>query len=57
MDLRTAFTADKLSPEVGRRYREAVLSHGGERPAPELVREFLGRDSNSKAFFDDLRKQ
>ena len=57
MDLRTAFAADKLSPEVGRRYREAVLSHGGERPAPELVHEFLGRDSNSKAFFDDLRKQ
>lgn len=56
MDLRTAFAADKLSAETGRRYREAILSHGGERPAPELVRDFLGRDSNARAFFDYLRK-
>lgn len=56
MDLRTEFKADKLDAETGRRYREAILSHGGERPAPELVHEFLKRDSNAKAFFDYLRK-
>ncbi|OWQ85743.1 peptidase [Roseateles aquatilis] len=56
MDLRTAFEADKLSPEVGRRYRDTILSRGGERPATELVHDFLGRDSNAKAFFDYLKQ-
>jgi len=56
MDLRTAFAADKLSPEVGQRYRERVLSQGAQKPAAELVKDFLGRDSNSQAFFDYLKK-
>lgn len=56
MDLRTGFAADKLSPVTGAAYRAKVLGQGGQRPAPELVRDFLGRESNSKAFFDDLRK-
>jgi thimet oligopeptidase len=56
MDLRTAFAADKLSPEVGRRYRDAVLSQGGQRPPQVLVRNFLGREFNAKAFFDDLKR-
>lgn len=56
MDLRTAFAADKLSPEVGKRYRELVLGQGAQKPAPLLVKDFLGRDSNSEAFFDYLKK-
>jgi len=56
MDLRTPFAADKLDAVTGMRYRNTVLANGGQRPAQDLVRDFLGRDSNSKAFFDDLRK-
>jgi thimet oligopeptidase len=56
MDLRTAFDTDRLDPAIGRRYREQILAQGGQRPPKELVREFLGRESNSKAFFDYLRK-
>jgi thimet oligopeptidase len=56
MDLRTAFDADRLDPKVGMRYREKILAQGGQRPPRELVREFLGRESNSKAFFDYLKK-
>ena len=56
MDLRTAFAADKLDPAVGMRYRNTVLAHGGEKPAAELVKEFLGRETNSKAFFDYLKR-
>jgi thimet oligopeptidase len=56
MDLRTPFAADKLDAAVGRRYRDAVLSRGAEKPAPELVRDFLGRESNANAFYDYLRK-
>lgn len=56
MDLRTAFAADKLGADMGRRYREQVLGQGAQKPAPELVKDFLGRESNSQAFFDYLKK-
>ncbi len=56
MDLRTAFAADKLDPVVGMRYRNTVLASGSQKPAAELVRDFLGRETNAKAFFDDLKK-
>ena len=55
-DLRTAFAANKLDAGVGRRYRDIVLANGGQRPPQALVREFLGRDSNNKAFFEDLKR-
>ena len=56
MDLRGEFKADKLGTEVGARYRQTILGQGGQRPAPELVRDFLGREPSNKAFFDYLRK-
>ena len=56
MDLRTAFAADKLDPAVGKRYRDIVLANGSQRPPKALVREFLGRDFNATAFFDDLKR-
>ncbi|HEY1091512.1 MAG TPA: M3 family metallopeptidase, partial [Burkholderiaceae bacterium] len=55
-DLRTPFKADKLSPEVGMRYRQTVLSQGAQKPAAQLVHDFLGRDSSAKAFFEELKK-
>jgi len=56
MDLRTAFEANHLDPEIGMRYRTAVLSQGGQRPPRELVKDFLGRETNAKAFYDYLKK-
>jgi thimet oligopeptidase len=55
-DLRTAFEANPLDPKVGRRYRDAILARGSEKPPQDLVRDFLGRESNSKAFFEDLKR-
>jgi len=56
LDLRTAFAADRLDPLVGTRYRRIVLSQGRQEPPAELLRNFLGRDTNSKAFFEDLAR-
>jgi len=53
LDLRTAF-ADRLDPAVGQRYRRTVLAQGSQRPPKELVKDFLGRETNSKAFFEWL---
>jgi thimet oligopeptidase len=56
LDLRTAFAANKLDAAVGQRYRRTVLARGGERPPQELLREFLGRESNAQAFYQYLRR-
>lgn len=55
-DLRTAFGDRKLDPTVGRRYRATVLANGSQRPPQQLVREFLGRPSNSQAFYEELKR-
>jgi thimet oligopeptidase len=39
-----------LDREAAMRYRKAVLEPGGSRPAKDLVRDFLGRDSSFDAF-------
>jgi thimet oligopeptidase len=54
-DLRTAFAKDKLSPTVGKRYRQIVLGNGGQLPPDVLLRQFLGRETNAKAFFAELK--
>lgn len=56
MDLRTVFAADKLDAEIGGRYRSIVLANGGQQRPDGLLREFLGRDTNSKAFYEYLRR-
>ena len=55
-DLRTAFGNDKLDAKVGQRYRDTVLANGAQTPPQQLVRAFLGRESNAKAFFEDLKR-
>jgi thimet oligopeptidase len=55
-DLRTAFSADRLDAQVGRRYRETVLEQGGQVAPDELLMRFLGRAADSRAFFESLGK-
>ncbi|HYG79666.1 MAG TPA: M3 family metallopeptidase, partial [Pyrinomonadaceae bacterium] len=45
-----------LAPAVARRYREAILSPGGSRPAAKLVETFLHRPFNFKAWQDWLNE-
>ena len=54
--MRTAFAADKLDPKTGLRYRNSVLAEGAQKPPQQIVKDFLGRDLNSQAFFDWLKK-
>lgn len=49
-DLRTAFGDDLMNPEVGRRYRDAILAPGGTADAADLVARFLGRPTSFDAF-------
>jgi thimet oligopeptidase len=49
-DLHTAFGGDLMNTTVSRRYRDKILAPGGTQPAAELVRDFLGRPYDLRAF-------
>lgn len=50
-DLYTPFkSAGVMDPKIARAYREKVLAQGGSKPAAEMVRDFLGRDFDFKAY-------
>ena len=54
LDMLAAFDGKLMNPAVGRRYRETILSSGGQRKPQEMVESFLGRKSNSDAFFAEI---
>jgi len=49
-DLHTPFDGDLMNTAVSRRYRDKILAPGGTKPAAELVRDFLGRPYDLRAF-------
>ena len=54
-DMFTQFPADDpVSPEVGARYRKFILERGNMEEPLDLLRKFLGREPNSKAFLEKL---
>jgi thimet oligopeptidase len=44
-----------LDPEVGARYRDAILSQGGQQDEAAMVSRFLGRAPSNAAFFAEIR--
>ena len=54
LDMLSAFKGDLLDPKVGRRYRDAILSQGGQVEEMDQVRKFLGREPSSEAFFAEI---
>jgi len=54
LDMLSAFGNDLLDPKVGARYRETILSQGGQREESDMVRDFLGREPSSAAFFEEI---
>src|SRR5713101_760720 len=57
LDMLSVYGKNLMNPAVGRRFRELILSNGGQKPAAEMVREFLGRDPSPKAFFEEITGQ
>ena len=50
-DIFTRFASEGLlNPKTAQNYREAILMPGGAKDASDLVRDFLGRDSNLDAY-------
>ncbi|AIY40476.1 Thimet oligopeptidase [Collimonas arenae] len=57
LDMLSRYNGKLMNPEVGHLYRQDILSRGAEKPAGEMVSSFLGREPNSKAFFDEISGQ
>jgi thimet oligopeptidase len=56
-DLFTRFRKDGLmDPTEARRYRRSILEPGGSLPAAELVRDFLGRPYDARAYEEWLNQ-
>ena len=54
LDMLSAFDGKLMNPTVGQRYRETILSSGGQRQPGTLVEAFLGRKPNSDAFYAEI---
>lgn len=50
----SVFAKDPMNPEEGRRYRHTVLEKGGRQDEMETLREFLGREPSTEAFYKEL---
>ncbi|CAM4311773.1 hypothetical protein F901_01900 [Acinetobacter dispersus] len=57
LDMLSAFGNNLNNPEVGQRYRQAILSQGSQKDAAQLVKDFLGREPDNKAFFNEITGQ
>ncbi|CAA7261352.1 unnamed protein product [Cyclocybe aegerita] len=50
----TVFKAGPLDPVRGKLYRDKILRYGGSREELDSLKDFLGREPNSKAFLEEL---
>lgn len=54
LDMLSAFEGKLMDPATGRRYRELILSRGGEVPPQQMVEAFMGRKPSADAFFKEI---
>jgi len=54
LDMLSGFGNVLLDPKAGARYRDTILSQGGQDEEMAMVRRFLGREPSSDAFFKEL---
>jgi thimet oligopeptidase len=54
LDMLSAFDGKLMNPAVGQRYRQTILTSGGQRQPHALVEAFLGRQPNSDAFYAEI---
>jgi thimet oligopeptidase len=54
LDMLSVFGDNIMNAQVGERFRATILANGGQVPAKDLVRQFLGREPNSEAFFAEI---
>ncbi len=54
LDMLSVYGNNLMNPRVGRRFRSTILSQGSQKPAKQMVHEFLGRDPSNAAFLAEI---
>ena len=54
MDMLSAFGDKLMDKTTGMKYRNAVLSQGGQKTGDQMAKDFLGRETDSQAFFNEI---
>lgn len=54
MDMLASFGDKLMNKDLGAKYRNTVLAQGGQKTADQMVKDFLGREADSQAFFDNI---
>jgi len=54
LDMLSGYGNNLMDPAVGRRFRNTILAQGSQKPAAQLVREFLGREPSNAAFLAEI---
>jgi thimet oligopeptidase len=57
LDMLSRYDGKLMNSAVGGLYRKTILERGSELRGRNLVRSFLGREPNSKAFYDEIAGQ
>lgn len=50
----SVFKNDPMNPKEGRRYRHTVLEKGGSQEEMQTLKDFLGREPSTEAFYKEL---
>jgi thimet oligopeptidase len=54
LDMLSGYGNNLMDPVVGRRFRRTILAQGSQKPAAQMVREFLGREPSNAAFLAEI---
>jgi len=54
LDMLSRYDGKLMNTDIGQKYRQTILERGSELLGSELVRGFLGREPDSKAFFNEI---
>ena len=54
LDMLSKFDGNLMDPAIGRRFRTTILAQGSQKPAAQLVRDFLGREPSNEAFIAEI---
>jgi thimet oligopeptidase len=54
LDMLSGYGNNLMDPAVGRRFRNTILAQGSQKPAAQLVRDFLGREPSNAAFLAEI---
>ncbi|SDB87788.1 thimet oligopeptidase [Acinetobacter boissieri] len=57
LDMLSAYKGNLMDSQVGQRYRQTILSQGSQKPATELIKDFLKRPTNNTAFYQEIGGQ